>query len=232
MPKFITRRKSILHGQRINVRLHGRANLPASHHGHIILEIMVIRASHISFDISGMRVHGHETRAKEELIVTNRVHRCHYGINLPIPTEHRHFLGRIESFFDFFFRSAGFFHQAVTVGLAHCTPQYFIHLFLCQPESVRSFSGTFLFLKEISLQFSKMFGHSFFGILLHTAVYCRIYLQAIGIQVVVLSVFLHILIAPSEQRIILPIQRIFIVLLHLPTSVIDLIRFLGGKYTP
>ena len=203
---FVAGRKTVLHSQCIKERLDGRTYLAASHHGHIVLEVMVVRSAYVCLDMSAARVHGHETGTKEELVVTDGIHRGHNGVFLPFPTEYGHLLRGVEGFLYFSFGGSGFLHEAVAVGQPHGTSQNLVHLLLGQTEGVGSFLGPFLFLEEVTLQFLQMLCHGILGILLHTRVERGIDFQPVGVEVVFGTVFLGVLFAPSKERVVLPVE--------------------------
>ena len=75
-----------------------------------------------------------------------------------------------------------------------------------------------------------MFFYRFFSILLHMRVYSSINLKSIGVQIIFCSIAFGILITPTVKRICFPVQRIFVVLLHLPRTVIIFAWFFGCEY--
>ena len=75
-----------------------------------------------------------------------------------------------------------------------------------------------------------MLGHGLFGILLHARVDGSVYLQSVGIEVVLLAVLLGVLLAPAVEGVVLPVERVFVVLLHLPAAVVGLVGLLGRQH--
>ena len=78
--------------------------------------------------------------------------------------------------------------------------------------------------------FGHMLPHRLLSIFLHTGVERSVYLQTIRIDVIVLTVLLLVLVTPSEQRISLPSQRVVVVLLILPRSVVASVRLLSHHH--
>ena len=180
--------------------------------------------------MAGARVHRHKTCAKEELVVANGVHRCHYGILLALPAEHGHLFGRIERLLYLRLRGTRLLHQAVAVGLPHGASQNLVHLFLGEPEGIGRFLRPLLLFVEAHLQLFQVFRHRLFGILLHARVEGGVYLQPVGIEVVLAAVLLGVLRTPAVERIGLPVERVLVVLLHLPATVIRPIGLLGSQH--
>ena len=191
----------------------------------------MVRAAYIRFYMTVTRIHRHEAGTQEELIITYGIHRSHYSIFLTAPTEYRHLFGRIERFPDFRFGSSGSLHDAVAVGQSHGTVQNFVYLFLRQTESIRRFLRTFLLFEEVALQFFQMLGHGILCIFLHAGVYCSIDFQPVRIKIIFASVLLCILFAPAEQRVCFPVERILVILLHLPAAIVRFIGLLGIQHT-
>ena len=75
-----------------------------------------------------------------------------------------------------------------------------------------------------------MLGHGLFGILLHARVDGSVYLQSVGIEVVLLAVLLGVLLAPAVEGVVLPVERVFVVLLHLPAAIFGLDGLLGRQH--
>ena len=152
MTHLITRWKSVLHRQCIQIRLDSRTYLTASHHCHVILEICIIRSSNIRLHISGHRVHRHESCTQEVFVIANRVHRSHNRILLTCPGENRHFLRSIECFANLLFRSTRWLHYIITFGLFHGSGQQFFHPRLRQCPCIRGVLTSLFFFKEQRLQ--------------------------------------------------------------------------------
>jgi hypothetical protein len=57
------------------------------------------------------------------------------------------------------------------------------------------------------------------------------YLETVGIEVVVATIFLGVLVAPSIEWVVGPIERVFVELLHLPSAIVLTLGFLGGHHT-
>ena len=72
--------------------------------------------------------------------------------------------------------------------------------------------------------------NGFFGILLHSGIDGSIDFQTIYIKIIIGTIFLFILCTPTVQRVSFPSQRVFIILLHLPATVIAPVRFTGSHY--
>jgi len=177
------------------------------------------------------RIHRHKAGAQEVFVVPDGVHRGHHRILLAMPGEDRHLFGRVESPSDFRFRSTVVLHNAVTVCLLHGLVEYLFHLFFGELIGVWGCFAVFLFGKETTLQVaSQVFFHRFFGIFLHARVDGGVYFQSVGVNVVIRTVFLVILLAPSVQWVCFPCQRIFVILLHLPAAVIATARLAGGHH--
>ena len=75
-----------------------------------------------------------------------------------------------------------------------------------------------------------MLGHGILRIFLHTGVNRGIDFQPVRIKVVLASVFLRVLFAPAVERIGFPVERILVILLHLPAAIIRFIGLLGIQH--
>ena len=57
------------------------------------------------------------------------------------------------------------------------------------------------------------------------------YLQAVGIEVIGRAIALDILVTPAIQGVLRPVERVLVVLLHLPSAVVLLLGLLGSHHT-
>ena len=202
------------------------------HHRHIILEIIIVRTTHIRLHMTCQGIHRHKSRPKEEFIIFQRIHRSHNGILLSLVRKYRHFVFSIKRFLYFRFRASGFFHNTITISLFHSPGHDGIHLLLCQLISKRSCFLFPFFLEETRLQVLRhMFINSLFRIFLHTWINSGIDLKTVCINIVVGTVFLLVFSTPAEKRIRFPCQWIFIIFLHLPSAIITFLRLLGCHYS-
>ena len=160
-------------------------------------------------------------------VIADRIQRSHNSILFSVPWKDCHFMFGIECPANLRLRTARFLHLTVTVGLTNGTFQNLVDLFLSKFVGIRSSLTSVFFLEEARLQvFRYMFVHSLFGILLHVRVDSCINFQSVGIDVIVCSILFLVLCTPSVQRIVFPRQRILIILLLLPASVVWALRFL------
>ena len=182
--------------------------------------------------MTGQRIHRHESRSKEELIVFQRIHRSHNGILFPLVWEYGHFIFSIERFLYFCFRTPCLFHDTITVSLLHGPGHDRIHFCLCQLIRKRSRFLFPFFLEEAGLQILRhMFVNSFLSIFLHTWVDSGINLQTIRIDIIISTIFLLVFSTPTEKRICLPSQWILIIFLHLPSAVVTFLRFFSRHHS-
>ena len=65
-----------------------------------------------------------------------------------------------------------------------------------------------------------MFAYSLLSVFLHTRIDGGINLQAIGIDTIGFAIFLIILVAPSVQRVCLPVDGVNVILDHVPRRII------------
>ena len=162
--------EAVLHGEGVDVGFDGGAYLSASDHGHVVLEVVVVGASDVGFDVSVVGVHGHESGSEEVFVVADGVHRGEDGVFhllVVLPGEDGHLLGCVEGLADFVFGLALFLHDSVAVGLAHGAVEDVVYLLLCEAEGVGCFLGAFLLFEEVGLHVAEVLGDGFFGILLH-----------------------------------------------------------------
>ena len=165
-------------------------------------------------------------------VIADRVKWRHNRIFLSFPRKDRHFFFLIECFLNLFFGMTGRFHGTVAICLPNSSLKNIVHLFLSQHIGIRGFLTSLFLFKEARLQvFTQMLAYSFFRITLHAGVNTGVNLQTIRIDVIICPVFLLILCTPSIKRIILPCQRIFIVFLHLPATIVAPLRFFGSHHT-
>ena len=75
-----------------------------------------------------------------------------------------------------------------------------------------------------------MLGDGIFGILLHSRINGRIDFQSVCIEIVMRTVFLDILLAPAIEGIGFPVERVLVILLHLPSPIVATVRLLGCQY--
>ena len=99
-------------------------------HGHIILEVVEVRSSHVGFHMTVSGIHRHEARAQEVLIVADRVHRCHHRVHRTIPSEDRHFLWSAEGLVYLGICSPCILHHTIAVRLLLGAVQNAIYLLL------------------------------------------------------------------------------------------------------
>ena len=111
-------RETVFHCKRIQVRFDSRTHLTASHHSHVILEVVIVRSAHICLHISCYRVHRHKSGTQEVLIVFDRVKRSHDSILLTLISKHCHFTRSIESLHDFSIRISRSLHHTATLTLS------------------------------------------------------------------------------------------------------------------
>ena len=119
----ITRRPSALHCKRVEVGLDGRTDLVLAQRTHIVLEVAVINASHISLHMTRFSVHTHEACAKEGLVVANAVEWRHQGVLVSFRRIDRHLDGCIEGFVNLFIGISSLLHFNVARTLSLCSCQ-------------------------------------------------------------------------------------------------------------
>ena len=142
--------------------------------------------------------------------------------------KYRHFYGLFKGLVYFVFRSPCLFHQPVSFRLSDRAVQYSSHLCLCQFSRERSIRLVAILLVKCRLQkFHYMFIHSLLGILLHPGIYGGIYLQSVRIDIVWFSLFVPVLVAPSIQRVIFPVDGICNIFCHVPRGIPAALWLLG-----
>ena len=87
------------------------------------------------------------------------------------------------------------------------------------------------FLEETLLLCLHVLAHRFLGVPLHTGVDGGVDLQTILIDVVLGAIRFLVLLAESVKRIVVPLVRIYFVLLFVPLRIIALFGLFGGKHT-
>ena len=204
-----TRCHAVLHSQSVEEGLDGRTHLPAAEHHHVILEMLKVYASHIGFYGSCMGIHAHEGRAEERLIIAYRVYGGHHRVYLTVISEERHFYRCAESTLDVVGRRSLLPHHQVSVALPDRAVQNVLDGL---SANLRREGGVLLHavgLVEGRLQESgHLLSHGFLGILLHTRVDGGVYAQTVGIYIIRFAVALHILVAPTIERVLCPCYRV------------------------
>ena len=98
-------------------------------------------------------------------------------------------------------------HSAISVTLLHRAVHDCLNLCHLQFLGERSCLLALLGLEELWLQVTHhLLLYSLLKIALHSGVNCGIYLQAVGVQIIVLAIGFLILVTPAEQRILLPVE--------------------------
>ena len=132
------------------------------------------------------RVDGDEGRAEEFLVVANGIKRSHDRVHAAVNRIDRHVDRRVETAFDFFFRSPFGTEESVAVALPHG--------FIKTPFDDFGFNGnvigevgvtSFFSLKERLEIASHLSQHRLLGVTLHSGVECGVNLQTVGVDVIV-----------------------------------------------
>ena len=215
------RRVAALHRHGIDKGFHRRAHLPAAHGGHVVLEMSVVQSAHIGFHVSRFGVNGYEAGAQEALVIAYGVARRHQRVHFAARRVHRHRHAAVERLFYFRLRSPVGFHLAITVALLHGLGEALVHVFHRKGRYIGRIGRAALFSVKLCLHhLPHLLLHGLLGVLLHTRVDGRIYFKPVGVNVVVRAVALHVLLAPAVERVVLPHERIHVVLRSLPSAVI------------
>ena len=139
-----------------------------------------------------------------------------------------HLLLLAECRLDFILRISRSLHRTVTLTLGDTAVQYTLNLFRCQLIAVwRAWFAGYL-CTEARLQIAGyMLIHSLFRILLYTAIDSCKHLQSITVYIIWRTILLIVLVAPSIERIILPLDRIHHKLGTVPGWIITTLRTLS-----
>ena len=120
--------------------------------------------------------------------------------------EDAHLCWCVERFVYLVVRSSLLLHHTPSLALLHRSSHYVVILLRRQVAGVGRVALAAVLAVEGRLQiFHHMFVNSFLGIALHTRVDSGINLQSVGIDVVCLSVLLRVLVAPSVERVVIPV---------------------------
>ena len=171
----ITWGESILHSQSIEKWLNGRTHLTPTVHCHVIHEMVVIKATHISLDSARMRLHAYKPGTQEWFVITNAIHRRHHRINISLIRKYRHVSFGPEGTPNFLFWSTSSLHGAITFTLLHCLSHNALHLlrrkFICK----RRIGLSAIFTCEQRLKIlGNMTVDRILRILLHARIYGRV----------------------------------------------------------
>ena len=200
---LVAGRGSVFHGQGVEERLDGRTDLAPPAHHHVVLEVGKVDAAHISLHLSRVSIHAHEAGAKELLVITDRVDRCHHSVHIAVVGEDRHVYRRVEGTVDLFLRGTVLLHRDISLTLSHGTGHDGVDLLLREVAAERGV-GTLrrvLFVEGGLKELRHMPVDRLLGIALHTRVDGRMDTQAVGIDIIEGAVFLRVLLAPSAERV-------------------------------
>ena len=198
--RIVTRRESILHRQTVEERFDGRTHLSATQAHHVVHEMRIVQASHISLDGTRLWIHAHKTTPQEFLVITDRIERTHQRVDVTVISKHGHLYLLPERLVDFTWRIACRLHCAPSLTLGDGAIQDGTYLLRCQLIREWRARLRFVLLVESRLQVSShMLIDSLLGISLHTTVDGREHLQAIGIYIVRTSILLKVLVTPAIQ---------------------------------
>ena len=207
---LVARSHTLLHRQRVEERFDRRTDLTLALTDIVVLEIAVVRTSDVGLHVSRARLHRHEGRTENRLVVTDRIVRRHrsVGVTFLIIGEHTHLHRSGERLEDLSLGQSLFLEGAVTVaptsGLTHdpvpCLLVYVIgeRLVGLAPQIPA----------EVSLKVADPLGDSLLGIFLHLVVDGRVDPQTVPVKVILASVSLLVLLKPAIQVVRGPGKRV------------------------
>ena len=178
-------RVPIFEGHGIDKRLHRRADLSASDHTHIVLEMSIIETSYISFHVTIARIDRNQTGSEEGLVIANGIERCHDRIDIAMVGVDRHGSQGAKGIVNVFLRCARCLHRLISFTLAHGFVEDALHLFGGQTGVE---GEVFIVLPLVKLGLKSKCNVTvdrFLGIFLHARVDCGVNFQAVGVDVVV-----------------------------------------------
>ncbi len=191
----------------------------------------VVDTSHVGLHLSRGHVHADESRAQEAFVVSYAVHGCHHGVDISVVGEHRHLRGRVKGLADGLLAGTGLLHHHIALSLAHSPLKVLLDALCGHCGAVGCVLMPLALALKDGLQIvTHVLAHSFLGIALHAAVDGCVNLQAVGIYIIVGAVLLLVLVAPAEERVCFPCQRILKELLSLPRGIVAAHRFLGHHH--
>ena len=180
-----------------------------------------VDAADIGFHLPRNGFHTHKARTQERLVITDAIHRRHYGVDVSVIGKDRHLSGCAERLADLGLRCSCLFQYAITLTLPHRSVHNCTYLLSSQLISERRIGLSPVFFRKFGLQkFSYVAIDSFFGIALHSRVDGGINFQSVGVKIIRIAVFLEIFIAPATQRVCGPSNRIDNVLSFVPDRII------------
>ena len=169
----------------IDKRFHRRADLSASDHPHIVLEMSIIEASDVSFHITIARIDRNQTGSEEGLVIANGIERCHDRIDIAMVGVDRHGSQGAKGIVNVFLSCARCLHRLISFTLAHGFVENALHLFGGQTGVE---GEVFIVLPLVKLGLKSKCNVTvdrFLGIFLHARVDCGVNFQAVGVDVVV-----------------------------------------------
>ena len=134
-------------------------------------------------DVIGFVYDGNQGAMQEPFVIPKRVPRRHDGVFFTsVPAENLHFDLGMKGFVDFFFRSAGGFHRAVTIRILHGLLHEFVYFAGRDVVRERCIPLVFHIIAEIGLQCAAdPFGYGVFGMFLHPRVERGVNLEAVPV---------------------------------------------------
>ena len=200
-------RKTILHGKRIEERFDGRTHLATSVHTHVVVEVNEIHTSHVCLDMTVLGAHAHKSATQERLIVSDRVERSHRGIHLTVICEYAHRHWSAERARNLLVARSLLLEHTIALALIDGASENALHLLRRETaREGRSLLASQFLIERRLQEVDDMLADGILGILLHTGVDGGIYLKSVGINIIWRTVLLGVLIAPSIQRVGLPVD--------------------------
>ena len=218
---IVARRKTVLHCERIEIGLDGGAHLAAPRHHHVVHEVCEIETTDVSFHMTGLRVHAHEARTQERLVVANGVHRRHYRVLIATIAEHGHIDLLVERLANLLVGSAGSLHGTITLTLLHRPIENLAHLCRREFAGERCIGlGSHALIERRLQELHHVLIDSLFGILLHARIDGGVDLQTVSVEVIRFAVLAMVLVAPAIERVGLPGDGVDDILILVPRGIV------------
>ena len=191
----------VLYSGGIYEGLEGRPHLASALIYLVVLEIVIADPAYPCLDVSILGIHGGDSSTQKALIVADRIVRGHYRIDGTMPGKYLHRCFLIERSTDFLVGLAFGLELCPALGTSHGAIHQFVYLLLGEfYEGESLILSRVILLSKGLLEVFHMLLYGLFGGSLHTRIYGGVYLQPIGIDVIlatigfgiVLSPFLHI----------------------------------------
>ena len=152
--------------------------------------------------MAGLWLHSDKRCSHNLLVVQNGISRSHQRITFALVGKNLHSALLLEACEDILLAISRLLHIAETVRVTHCSTHNLLHLLLIGIDKEGLCCSHLLIHCRLDHR-TQLLDKGSLSILLHRGVDCRVYLQTISVDVILRTVGLAILMAPTIKRILL-----------------------------